>query len=64
MAVNHNVPYFNQEDNELQPGRACGATSAAMCLKDFKVADLGSFPQYEDDVKKRSTIEAVGSFHP
>lgn len=53
MAVNHNVPYFSQEDNEIESWRTCGATSAAMCLKYFQVADLGSFPQYEDDVKKR-----------
>lgn len=53
MAVNHKVPYFSQEDNEIEPWRTCGATSSAMCLKYFQVADLGSFPQYEDDVKKR-----------
>jgi hypothetical protein len=53
MAVNHNVPYFSQEDNEIQPWRTCGSTSAAMCLKYFQVADLGPFAQYEDDVKKR-----------
>ena len=51
MAINHNVPYFNQEDNQIEGWRTCGATSAAMCLKYFNVADLGSFPQYEDDVK-------------
>ncbi len=53
MAINHNVPYFNQEDNEIEPWRTSGATSAAMCLKYFNVPDLGSFPQYEDRVKKR-----------
>ena len=53
MAVNHNVPYFSQEDNEIEHWRTCGATSAAMCLKYFQVADLGPLPQYEDDVKKR-----------
>jgi len=53
MAINHNVPYFSQEDNEKQPWRTCGPTSAAMCLKYFNVPDLGSFPQYEDDVKAR-----------
>jgi Peptidase_C39 like family len=53
MAVNHNVPYFSQCDNKIEPWRTCGATSSAMCLKYFQVADLGSFPQYEDDVKKR-----------
>jgi hypothetical protein len=53
MAINHNVPYFSQEDNEIAPWRTCGATSSAMCLKYFKVPDLGSFPQYEDDVKER-----------
>jgi len=53
MAINHNVPYFSQEDNETEPWRTCGATSAAMCLKYFKVPDFGSFPQYEDDVKAR-----------
>ncbi|MBE9119853.1 C39 family peptidase [Tychonema sp. LEGE 07199] len=53
MAINHNVPYFSQEDNEIEPLRTCGATSAAMCLKYFNVPDLGSFPQYEDDVKAR-----------
>jgi hypothetical protein len=53
MAVNHNVPYFSQRDNEIEPWRTCGATSAAMCLKYFNVPDLGPLPQYEDDVKKR-----------
>jgi hypothetical protein len=53
MAVNHNVPYFSQEDNEIEPWRTCGATSVAMCLKYFQVPDLGPLPQYEDDVKKR-----------
>lgn len=53
MAINHNVPYFSQEDNETEPWRTCGPTSAAMCLKYFNVPDLGSFPQYEDDVKAR-----------
>ncbi|MEG4623714.1 C39 family peptidase [Microcoleus sp. w1-18aA5] len=53
MAVNHNVPYFSQYDNEIEPWRTCGATSSAMCLKYFQVADLGPFAQYEDDVKKR-----------
>jgi len=53
MAINHNVPYFSQEDNEKEPWRTCGPTSAAMCLKYFNVPDLGSFPQYEDDVKAR-----------
>ena len=53
MAVNHNVPYFSQCDNEIEPWRVSGATSTAMCLKYFQVADLGPLPQYEDDVKKR-----------
>lgn len=53
MAINHNVPYFSQEDNEIEFWRTCGATSAAMCLKYFNVPDLGPFPQYEDDVKAR-----------
>ena len=53
MSINHNVPYFSQEDNEIEPWRTCGATSSAMCLKYFQVADLGPFAQYEDDVKKR-----------
>ena len=53
MAINHKVPYFSQLDNEIDPFRTCGATSAAMCLKYFNVPDLGSWPQYEDDVKKR-----------
>jgi hypothetical protein len=53
MAINHNVPYFSQEDNEIEPWRTSGLTSAAMCLKYFNVPDLGSFPQYEDDVKAR-----------
>lgn len=53
MAVNHDVPYFSQEDNEIEPWRTCGATSSAMCLKYFNVPDLGAYPQYEDDVKKR-----------
>jgi peptidoglycan hydrolase-like protein with peptidoglycan-binding domain len=53
MAINHNVPYFSQRDNEIEPWRTCGPTSAAMCLKYFNVADFGSFPQYEDDVKAR-----------
>jgi hypothetical protein len=53
MAINHNVPYFSQLDNEIDPFGTCGATSAAMCLKYFNVPDLGSWPQYEDDVKKR-----------
>jgi peptidoglycan hydrolase-like protein with peptidoglycan-binding domain len=53
MAINHKVPYFSQEDNEIEPWRTCGPTSAAMCLKYFNVADFGSFPQYEDDVKAR-----------
>lgn len=53
MAINHNVPYFCQEDNQVEPWRTCGSTSVAMCLKYFNVADLGSFPQYEDDVKAR-----------
>jgi peptidoglycan hydrolase-like protein with peptidoglycan-binding domain len=53
MAINHKVPYFSQRDNEIEPWRTCGPTSAAMCLKYFNVADFGSFPQYEDDVKAR-----------
>lgn len=53
MAINHNVPYFSQVDNQIEPWRTCGPTSAAMCLKYFNVADLGGFPQYEDDVKER-----------
>jgi hypothetical protein len=53
MAVNYNVPYFSQEDNQIEPWRTCGATSVAMCLKYFGIPDLGPLPQYEDDVKKR-----------
>jgi hypothetical protein len=53
MAVNYNVPYFSQWDNEIQPERTCGSTSAAMCLKYFSVADPGPLPQYEDDIKKK-----------
>lgn len=53
MAINHKVPYFSQLDNEIDPFGTCGATSAAMCLKYFNVPDLGSWPQYEDDVKER-----------
>lgn len=53
MAVNYDVPYFNQVNNRIEPWRTCGATSAAMCLKYFNVPDLGSLPQYEDDVKAR-----------
>lgn len=53
MAINHKVPYLSQQDNEIDPWRTCGPTSAAMCLKYFNVPDLGSFPQYEDDVKAR-----------
>ena len=53
MAINYNVPYFNQENNQIEGWRSCGATSAAMCLKYFDVPDLGPMPQYEDDVKKR-----------
>lgn len=53
MAINHPVPYFSQDDNEIEPWRSCGATSVAMCLKYFDVPDLGPWPQYEDDVKKR-----------
>jgi hypothetical protein len=53
MAINHNVPYFSQVDNKIEPWCTCGPTSAAMCLKYFNVADLGAFPQYEDDVKAR-----------
>jgi hypothetical protein len=51
MAINHNVPYFSQEDNKIEPWRTCGPTSAATRLKYFNVPDLGSFPQYKDDVK-------------
>lgn len=61
MAINHKVPYFNQEDNEIEPWRTCGATSAAMCLKYFNVPDLGAFPQYEDDVKER--FDRLGIAH-
>ena len=61
MAINHNVPYFNQEDNQIEGWRTCGATSAAMCLKYFNVPDLGSFPQYEDDVKAR--FDTLGIDH-
>lgn len=53
MAVNYDVPYFSQEDNQIEPWGTCGATSSAMCLKYFNVPDLGSFPQYEDDIKAR-----------
>jgi peptidoglycan hydrolase-like protein with peptidoglycan-binding domain len=53
MAINHNVPYFSQADNKIEPWRTCGPTSAAMCLKYFQVADFGPSPQYEDDVKAR-----------
>jgi hypothetical protein len=61
MAVNHNVPYFSQRDNEIEHWRTCGATSAAMCLKYFNVPDLGPLPQYEDDVKKR--FDRLGIAH-
>lgn len=53
MAVNYGVPYFSQEDNEIEPWRTCGATSSAMCLNYFNIPDPGPLPQYEDDVKKR-----------
>lgn len=53
MAVNLNVPYFNQYDNEIEPDRTWGATSAAMCLAYFKVPGFGSMKQFEDDVKNR-----------
>lgn len=61
MGVNHNVPYFNQENNLIEGWRSCGATSAAMCLKYFGVPDLGPLPQYEDDVKKR--FDRLGISH-
>ncbi|MEG4325275.1 MULTISPECIES: C39 family peptidase [unclassified Microcoleus] len=64
MSINHNVPYFSQEDNEIEPWRTCGATSSAMCLKYFQVADLGSFPQYEDDVKKRFDRQGIDHGSP
>lgn len=61
MAVNLNVPYFNQYDNEIEPDRTCGATSAAMCLAYFKVPDFGSMKQFEDDVKNR--FDSLGLNH-
>ncbi|NEO58579.1 MAG: hypothetical protein F6K54_39330 [Okeania sp. SIO3B5] len=61
MGINHNVPYFNQENNDIEGWRSCGATSAAMCLKYFGVPDLGSMPQYEDDVKQR--FDRLGISH-
>ena len=61
MAINHNVPYFNQENNDIEGWRSCGATSAAMCLKYFEVSDLGPMPQYEDDVKQR--FDRLGISH-
>lgn len=61
MSINHNVPYFNQLNNEIDPWRCCGATSAAMCLKYFGVPDLGPMPQYEDDIKKR--FDRLGISH-
>ena len=64
MAINHNVPYFSQEDNNIEPWRTCSPTSAAMCLKYFNVADLGSFPQYEDDVKARFDILGIDHGSP
>ena len=59
MAINHNVPYFSQEDNKIEPWGTCSPTSAAMCLKYFNVPDLGSFPQYEDDLKARFDILGI-----
>ncbi len=53
MAVNYNIPYFNQENNTIKPCRTCDATSAAMCLKYFDVSDFSPMPQYEYDVKQR-----------
>jgi len=64
MAINHNVPYFSQEYNKIEPWRTCDPTSAAMCLKYFKVADLGFFPQYEDDVKARFDILGIDHGSP
>lgn len=61
MAINYDVPYFNQENNLIEGWRSCGATSAAMCLKYFGVPDLGPMPQYEDDVKKR--FDRLGIAH-
>ncbi|NER03748.1 MAG: hypothetical protein F6K17_14550 [Okeania sp. SIO3C4] len=61
MGINHNVPYFNQENNDIEGWRSCGATSAAMCLKYFGVPDLGPMPQYEDDVKQR--FDKLGISH-
>lgn len=53
MAVNLDVPYFNQRDNEIEADRTCGATCSAMCFTYFKVKDFGSMKQFEDDVKNR-----------
>lgn len=54
MAVNLTpFPYFSQNDNEIEPARTSGVTSAAMCLAYFEVPDFGSFKQYEDDVMNR-----------
>ncbi len=64
MALNYNVPYFNQENNAIEPWRTCGATSAAMCLKYFEVPDLGPMPQYEDDVKQRFDTRGIDHGSP
>ena len=53
MAVNLNIPYFSQSDNDIEPTRTCGATCSAMCLAYFKVPDIGGMQQFEDDVKAR-----------
>lgn len=64
MAVNYNVPYFSQDDNEIEPWRSTGDTNVAMCLKYFEVSDLGAYPQYEDDVKKRFDRLGIDSNSP
>lgn len=52
MFVNLNVPYYSQRDNQIDALGTCGATSSAMCLSYFGVADPGPMTQYEDDVKR------------
>lgn len=61
MPVNLNVPYFSQQDNQIEYWRTCGATSVAMCLAYFKIPDFGSMKQFEDDVKNR--FDSLGLDH-
>jgi hypothetical protein len=53
MKIDYNVPYFNQENNEIEGWRTCGATSVAMVLAFFRINKLDCLPQYEDGVKSR-----------